>query len=130
MKNWFIYLLLLLILSCQSADKTKKPDKLLDQDKMVAILSDIAMLKAANDVNGNRLSKFIENPFTYVTKKYDVDSVTIVRNIEYYNFQFNENLSIYEQVEENIIDRKQKIDSIHKIIDSLKRKDSSKQKIK
>ena len=122
MKNFCFAILLMLNLSCQTADKTKKPDNLLSKDQMVAILSDIAVLKSANDVNSNRLSKFIETPFDYVTEKYQVDSLTIAQNIEYYNFQFNDNLSIYKRVEENIKNRKQKIDSINLIIDSLKRK--------
>ena len=130
MKNLCLFISLMLILSCQTADKIKKPDKLLSKDQMVAILSDIAVLKSANDVNSNRLSKFIESPFDYVTEKYKVDSLTIAQNIEYYNFQFNDNLSIYKRVEENIQNRKQKIDSINTIIDSLKRNTNEKKNIK
>ena len=129
MKNLFLHILLLLILSCQSAEKTKKPDNLLSKDKMVAILSDIAILKSANDVNSKRLSKFIESPFDHVTEKYQIDSLTIAQNIEYYNFQFNDNLSIYRRVEENIKNRKQKIDSINVIIDSLKNNSKNSEKI-
>lgn len=120
MKNLSLLILLMLILSCQTADETKKPDNLLSKDQMVLILSDIAVLKTANDVNTNRLSKFIESPFDYVTQKYQVDSLTIAQNIEYYNFQFNDNLTIYKRVEENIKKRKEKIDSINTLIDSLK----------
>lgn len=120
MKNLSLLLFLMLILSCQTTDKIKKPSNLLSKDQMVAILSDIAVLKSANDVNSNRLSKYIESPFDYVTEKYQVDSLTIAQNIEYYNFQFNDNLSIYKRIEENIKERKQKIDSINIIIDSLK----------
>lgn len=120
MKNLSLLLFLMLILSCQTTDKIKKPSNLLSKDQMVAILSDIAVLKSANDVNNNRLSKYIESPFDYVTEKYQIDSLTIAQNIEYYNFQFNDNLSIYKRIEENIKERKQKIDSINIIIDSLK----------
>jgi hypothetical protein len=130
MKNLSLLISLMLILSCQKADKVKKPDKLLSKDQMVAILSDIAVLKTANDVNNNRLSKFIESPFDYVTEKHQVDSLTIAQSIEYYNFQFNDNLSIYKRVEENIKNRKQKIDSINTIIDSLKRNANDKMKNK
>jgi len=121
MKKICFYIFLILFCSCQTADKIKKPDNLLSKDQMVAILSDIAILKSANDVNSNRLSKFIERPFDYVTKKYQVDSITIAQSIEYYNFKFNDNLSIYKRVEQNIQNRKHKIDSVNVIIDSLKR---------
>ena len=82
MKNLSLLLFLMLILSCQTTDKIKKPSNLLSKDQMVAILSDIAVLKSANDVNSNRLSKYIESPFDYVTEKYQVDSLTIAQNIE------------------------------------------------
>ena len=121
-KILFIYLFLIISGSCQTAEKVEKPDNLLSKDEMVSILSDIAVLKSASDVNSNRLSNFIDTPFDYVTQKYQVDSLTIAKNIEYYNFQFNDNLSIYRQVEEHIKIKKEKIDSVNIIIDSLKRK--------
>ena len=123
MKKLFLtYLFLFILNSCQTAEKVEKPDNLLTKDEMVNILSDIAILKSASDVNSNRLSNFIDTPFDYVAQKYQVDSLTISKNIEYYNFQFNDNLSIYKQVEERIKNKKEKIDSINTIIDSLKRK--------
>ena len=121
-KLFFTYLFLSVLSSCQTAEKVEKPDNLLTKDKMVNILSDIAILKSASDVNSTRLSNFIDTPFDYVTEKYEVDSLTIAKNIEYYNFQFNDNLSIYRRVEERIKIKKEKIDSINTVIDSLKRK--------
>jgi len=123
-------LILIFIWSCQTTEKTKKPEHLLTKNKMVDILSDIAVLKSASDVNSNKLSKYMENPFDYVCEKYKVDSLTIAQNIEYYNFKFNDNLDIYKSVEEKILNRKQKIDSINTIIDSLKRKTALNQKKK
>ena len=117
-----IFIYLVALSSCQTAEKVEKPDNLLTKDQMVNILSDIALLKSASDVNSNRLSNFIDTPFDYVTQKYQVDSTTIAKNIEYYNFQFNDNLSIYRQIEERIKTKKEKIDSINTMIDSLERK--------
>ena len=122
-----VFLLFLILNSCQTAEKVEKPDNLLSKDEMVNILSDIAVLKSANDINSNRLSNFIDTPFDYITQKYQVDSLTIVKNLEYYNFQFNDNLSIYRQVEENIKIRKERIDSINTIVDSLKNKSKENQ---
>lgn len=132
--RYFIYISLVLFICCQSADKVKKPDHLLSEEKMVNILSDLAILKSANDVNSERLSKFIEDPFGHITKKYQVDSLTLEKNIEYYNFQFNKNLSIYKKVQEKIANRKSKLDSIEKVMDSLKKQeikeDNNKKKLR
>ena len=126
MIRYLIYISLLIVLSCQSADKVEKPDRLLSEEKMVTILTDLMILKSAKDVNSDRLSKFIEDPFNHIAQKHDVDSLTLEKNIEYYNFQFNKNLSIYRRVEENIAKKKAKLDSIVKVMDSLKKYDKKK----
>ena len=117
---------LFILLSCQSADKVEKPDRLLSEDKMVNILSDLMILKSARDVNSDRLSNFIDDPFHHIAQKHNVDSLTLEKNIEYYNFQFNKNLSIYKRVKDNIAKKKAKLDSIEKVMDSLKKHDKKK----
>ena len=126
MMRYIFYILFIFIFSCQSVEKVQKPDQLINEEKMVDILTDLAILRSAKDVNSNRLSKFIEEPFYHITRKYNIDSLTLEKNIEYYNFQFNKNLSIYRRVEENIAKKKAKLDSIEKVMDSLKKYDKKK----
>ena len=126
MMRYIFYILFIFIFSCQSVEKVQKPDQLINEEKMVDILTDLAILRSAKDVNSNRLSKFIEEPFDHITRKYNIDSLTLEKNIEYYNFQFNKNLSIYRRVEENIAKKKAKLDSIEKVMDSLKKHDKKK----
>ena len=126
MMRYIFYILFIFIFSCQSVEKVQKPDQLINEEKMVDILTDLAILRSAKDVNSNRLSKFIEEPFDHITRKYNIDSLTLEKNIEYYNFQFNKNLSIYRRVEENIAKKKAKLDSIDMVMDSLKKYDKKK----
>jgi len=126
MTRYLMHIPLFILLSCQSADKVEKPDRLLSEDKMVNILSDLMILKSAKDVNSDRLSNFIDDPFHHIAQKHNVDSLTLEKNIEYYNFQFNKNLSVYKRVEDNIAKKKAKLDSIEKVMDSLKKHDKKK----
>jgi len=126
MTRYLMHIPLFILLSCQSADKVEKPDRLLSEDKMVNILSDLMILKSARDVNSDRLSNFIDDPFHHIAQKHNVDSLTLEKNIEYYNFQFNKNLSIYKRVKDNIAKKKAKLDSIEKVMDSLKKHDKKK----
>ena len=126
MMRYIFYILFIFIFSCQSVEKVEKPDQLIKEEKMVDILTDLSILRSAKDVNSDRLSKFIEEPFDHITRKYNIDSMTLEKNIEYYNFQFNKNLSIYRRVEENIAKKKAKLDSIEKVMDSLKKYDKKK----
>ena len=126
MMRYIFYILFIFIFSCQSVEKVEKPDQLIKEEKMVDILTDLAILRSAKDVNSDRLSKFIEEPFDHITRKYNIDSLTLEKNIEYYNFQFNKNLSIYRRVEENIAKKKAKLDSIDMVMDSLKKHDKKK----
>ena len=126
MMRYIFYILFIFIFSCQSVEKVEKPDQLIKEEKMVDILTDLSILRSAKDVNSDRLSKFIEEPFDHITRKYNIDSLTLEKNIEYYNFQFNKNLSIYRRVEENIAKKKAKLDSIDMVMDSLKKYDKKK----
>ena len=121
-------LIIILLVSCQTIEKQKQPDNVIEQKKMIAILTEIALLKSANDVNDKIFTKYVDQPFDYILKKYKIDSVTLVENIEYYNMQFNENLEIYRKVEGNINEKKSFIDSLRNKMDSLK-KAKSKRKI-
>src|SRR5574343_776611 len=72
---------LLVIISCTSA--IEKPKKLIEKDKMVDILYDIALLEAikSQNVNGGISSKKA-NEFLF--QKYKIDSLQWEENNKYY----------------------------------------------
>lgn len=117
--RYSLVVLVVMMIACQSVEKVEKPENLLNKEQMVNVLTDIAILKAATDVNKNRLNKHIDKPFQYIKTKYGIDSLTLAKNLEYYNFKFNQNLEIYEKVEEKLKTKNAKIDSMQTYLDSI-----------
>lgn len=117
--RYSLVVLVVMMIACQSVEKVEKPENLLNKEQMVNVLTDIAILKAATDVNKNRLNKNIEKSFQYIKTKYGIDSLTLAKNLEYYNFKFNQNLEIYEKVEEKLKTKNTKIDSMQTYLDSI-----------
>jgi hypothetical protein len=117
--RYSLVVLVVMMIACQSVEKVEKPENLLNKEQMVNVLTDIAILKAATDVNKNRLNKHIDKPFHYIKTKYGIDSLTLAKNLEYYNFKFNQNLEIYEKVEEKLKTKNTKIDSMQTYLDSI-----------
>ncbi|MDR9399819.1 MAG: DUF4296 domain-containing protein [Psychroflexus sp.] len=117
--RYSLVVLVVMMIACQSVEKVEKPENLLNKEQMVNVLTDIAILKAATDVNKNRLNKHIDKPFQYIKTKYGIDSLTLAKNLEYYNFKFNQNLEIYEKVEEKLKTKNTKIDSMQTYLDSI-----------
>lgn len=117
--RYSLVVLVVMMIACQSVEKVEKPENLLNKEQMVNVLTDIAILKAATDVNKNRLNKHIEKSFQYIKTKYGIDSLTLAKNLEYYNFKFNQNLEIYEKVEEKLKTKNTKIDSMQTYLDSI-----------
>lgn len=96
---------LLVFISCTSA--IEKPKKLIEKDKMVDILYDIALLEAikSQNVNGGISSKKA-NEFLF--KKYKIDSLQWEENNKYYAADIEEYKKMYEEVKQRIQDETQK----------------------
>jgi len=96
---------LLVLISCTSA--IEKPKKLIEKDKMVDILYDIALLEAikSQNVNGGISSKKA-NEFLF--QKYKIDSLQWEENNKYYAADIEEYKKMYEEVKKRIQDETQK----------------------
>lgn len=96
---------LLVLISCTSA--IEKPKKLIEKDKMVDILYDIALLEAikSQNVNGGISSKKA-NEFLF--KKYKIDSLQWEENNKFYASDIEEYKKMYEEVKKRIQDETQK----------------------
>lgn len=96
---------LLVFISCTSA--IEKPKKLIEKDKMVDILYDIALLEAikSQNVNGGISSKKA-NEFLF--QKYKIDSLQWEENNKYYAADIEEYKKMYEEVKKRIQDETQK----------------------
>lgn len=96
---------LLVFISCTSA--IEKPKKLIEKDKMVDILYDIALLEAikSQNVNGGISSKKA-NEFLF--QKYKIDSLQWEENNKYYAADIEEYKKMYEEVKQRIQEETQK----------------------
>ena len=96
---------LLAFVGCTTA--IEKPKKLIEKDKMVDILYDIALLEAikSQNVNGGISSKKA-NEFLF--QKYKIDSLQWEENNKYYAADIEEYKKMYEEVKKRIQDETQK----------------------
>ncbi len=134
MNRVLIYsLVFLLCICCQSLDKPVPPQKLIPEDRMVEILTDMAFIMAAK----NSERKFFEekniNPESIILKKYGIDSAMFTQNNIWYSNHIDSYKAIITKVQTNLSEKqdlyeklKIKEDSIQAIKDSIqKRKEDS-----
>lgn len=107
----FILLGLLLILSC-SDNPVPKPDTLLDEEVMVDILYDTALLQAAEAYVPEKLTDKGVKIKNYIYLKYDIDSTTYYQNQRYYAADAKKYKKIYQKVIERIDTNKDLIDTL------------------
>ncbi|WP_299218879.1 DUF4296 domain-containing protein [uncultured Aquimarina sp.] len=134
MKKGIVYSffsLVLIVFSCQSLDKTQKPENLLAEDKMVEILTDIAFVKAAKGSYKKVFDIEKINPESYILKKHGVDSLVFAENNNWYINQLDEYEEIFKKVKSNLEKSKVKFEKLKKEEDSIKKiKDSIKRATK
>lgn len=101
MKPLLFLFVSLLLFSC-SKNPAPKPDNLLDEDVMVNIIFDIAILQAADGNMPYKLAEANINANQYVFKKYKIDSITYSQNQRYYASDSRKYKKIYKKVIERL----------------------------
>jgi hypothetical protein len=120
MKNTIGALLLCLaIISC-GEKVLEAPENLIPKDKMVDILSDLAILTAAKTTNISILTKNKVEPTPYLLNKYDIDSMQLVESDRYYASIPDEYEEIYIRVEEKLDQQAKEMDAAKRVRDSLR----------
>ncbi len=120
-KSISVVLVLFFLASCVEK-LIEKPDNLIPRDKMVVILEEMAILNGARDNQANILvlrQNGIE-PTEYLFEKYNIDSTIFVESDRYYASLPLEYVSMYEEIEASLIEKKKILDETKKINDSLK----------
>jgi hypothetical protein len=97
-----------------------KPKNLIEKDKMILILNDLAIVNAAKVTNVQILINHEINPTEYIFEKYSIDSLQFVESDRYYASIPEEHEEIYLAVEANLEAEKTRFDNIKKRKDSLK----------
>lgn len=98
-----IVLVLFLTLSgCYSVDKPQKPENLISEDQMVAVLVDMAIMSSAKGVNKSQIEKNGIVPDAYIYKKNNIDSLTFAESNAYYAFDIKKYNAIYLRVKDSL----------------------------
>jgi hypothetical protein len=113
--------MLVFIVACQSVETPPKPKPLLEQSKMVELISDLVILDATMSVNSKTLEDVKVIPSKFIFQKYKLDSAQIAANLRYYNQDITQNKELYLQVKTRVEYLKNNYDSIKTLKDSLRR---------
>lgn len=117
-----IFLMLLVMSGCQNVQKTPKPENLIPKDKMVDVLTEMALLHGARSYNKNLMEEKGVDPGRYVYEKYSIDSVQFARSNDYYAENVKQYQDIYSRVKDRLDSLKVEYDSIRE--KEERRKDS------
>ncbi|MCM8568708.1 DUF4296 domain-containing protein [Gramella jeungdoensis] len=124
-KNTVALLFLMVFsVSCQDLKKTRKPDDLIPESKMIDVLTEISILQAARNYNKFKLEETGIKPDQYIYEKFDIDSLQFERSSNYYAEQYTQYERIYDSVKARIQRMKTRLDSLRDL--EIKREDSIK----
>jgi len=128
--KYIIYLVIVLtfIASCSDVQKHKIPERILSEDEMVEIYTDMMVLDAINRSNGKVFAAYEIGVQEHLYNKFKIDSTLLKDNIDYYNLEFEANIRIFERVNENMNRKKELFDSIRKVEDSLSKLEAERNK--
>lgn len=93
-----VILILLFLISCQDIQRTPKPDNLIPEDKMVDVLTEIALLHGARSYNKSLMEEKGIDAYPYLMEKFKIDSVQLVRSNNYYAENYKQYKKIYDRV--------------------------------
>src|SRR5690606_6606933 len=91
-----------LLFSCNYSEKPSKPKNLIPEDKIVAIIVDIALLNSAKGTNKAVLENNNVNTENYIYRKHNIDSAQFAKSNDYYAYNLKKYTAIYKKVEDSL----------------------------
>lgn len=113
MKKIIILFLVIPFLNCGSKNEVKKPAKFINQQQMENILYDLAILQGVKSYKPEELAKNKINPKTYIYQKYNIDSLKLVQNNQYYAADLENYKLMFDNVVKRITAEKTVIDTLN-----------------
>ena len=118
MKKVLVFFSFILLASCSNS-VVSKPKNLIDEDKMVEIFYDLALLEAVRTQIPQEKQHYKGLPNNYIYKKYKIDSLQLVKSNQYYATDIANYKKMYERVKEKLAADNEKLNPV-------KNKDSKK----
>lgn len=109
-----VFIIACFLSSCQNIEEVKKPDNLIPEDKMVDVLTELAILNSAKNKNKRTLEETGLQPDTYLYSKYEIDSLQLAESTTYYAKKYDQFDNIYQKVRQNLEVKKAKLEVIRK----------------
>lgn len=114
-KKWIGGLLFFILLVSCETHMVEKPGNLIEEEQMVDIFYDIAVLNAARSSNAGVLRDHRIQPEEFLYEKYQIDSLQLAKSSVYYASKPNIHLRIFKAVEERLKEEKKLADSLMRV---------------
>lgn len=115
-----LYIILLFSLFACNTSPVAKPDNLLDEDVMVDILYDVAVLQAIEAHMPEKLTSNNIHTNSFIYNKYKIDSATYYQNHKYYASNVRKYKKMYTELISRIDNKTKELDSTSEIKDAKK----------
>lgn len=129
MKHLFLLVVAMLMLSSCAEELVEKPDNLIPEDKMVAVIKEMAIVNAAKATNLSKLRENGVDPTSFIFKKFEIDSAQFVDSDRYYASKPLRYENMYKKVESDLENQRLKLETEKRIRDSLSVVEKSKKNI-
>ncbi|HET7361380.1 MAG TPA: DUF4296 domain-containing protein [Salinimicrobium sp.] len=121
--NW-IFLIFIILVSCQDIEPVEKPANLIPAEKMVNVLTELALLHGAKSFDRRTLERSGLQPEKYLFEKYNIDSIQFAKSNTYYSANPEIYLQIYDSVNARLEALKVKYEALkeeqERIADSIR----------
>jgi hypothetical protein len=111
--------IVIVFVSCKE-EAVEKPERLIEKEKMVDIMYDLAILEGIKYQNSASLMTYNINPSQYIYKKYKIDSLQFAQSNVYYASNYTKYKDIFDEIIKRIDDGKVVADSLV-LIDAKKK---------
>jgi len=101
MKKYTLFFIAIILIAASCKDKViEKPKNLIERDKMIDMIYDLAILEAAKA----QTSGTYQYPKTtqFLKEKYKIDSLTFAQSTQYYASDMKEYKKMYDEVKERL----------------------------
>lgn len=102
MKKILYTLFVLLLVSCFSQNKPKKPDNLISKDKMIGVIVDMSVYSSAKGVNRTVLEENGVQLEAHIYEKHQIDSAQFAASNYYYTYHPETYEDIYKRVRDSL----------------------------
>ena len=113
MKKALLIVLVLISVACNK-DKIDKPENLIPRDKMVDVLTDLAVYTAAEGVNKTKLREYGIKSDSIVFVKHNIDSVQFKESNKYYSYNVANYQKMFDEVRARLKAKKSELSKIDK----------------